>query len=223
MKKIVFALAAGTTALAAPAMAQNVGPVGPFEGFHVEALGGYDRVEAGSSIDDMPQFDNDEGMDGFSYGVGAGYDLKIGERFVVGPEAEITWSTGDTDFEDGNFGGFGIGDVSASRDIYAGLRAGYIVSPSTMIYAKGGYTNAKFDVNNAFEGTRYERDVDADGWRIGAGVEQAVTNNVFAKVEYRYSNYGRAEIDYGADIPDSSRFDVDFDRHQVMAGVGVRF
>lgn len=223
MKKILVCLAAGTAmAVAAPAMAQNVGPAEPFTGFHVEALAGYDVSKAGSSIDDDVNEDNDQSIDGFAYGVGAGYDFRM-NNFVIGPEAEVTWSTAKTSFEDGDFEGFGIGNVKTNRDIYVGARVGYVVSPQTMVYAKGGYTNAKFDVRNAIGTTDTNRDLDADGWRIGAGVEQAISNNVFAKLEYRYSNYEKGELDYTGDSPDGQRFDLDLDRHQVMAGVGVRF
>ena len=142
---------------------------------------------------------------------------------VVGPEAEVTWSTAKTKFDNGDFEGFGIGNVKTNRDLYLGARLGYVVSPSTMVYAKGGYTNAKFDVRNGDGTVVTNRDIDADGWRIGAGIEQAVSNNVFAKLEYRYSNYEKGELDYTGDIPDGQRFDLDLDRHQVVAGVGVRF
>ncbi|EJL34291.1 outer membrane protein [Novosphingobium sp. AP12] len=222
MKKILFSLAAGTAMASAPAMAQNVAPVDPFSGFHVEALAGYDVSKAGSSVDDDVNEDNDQSIDGFAYGVGAGYDFRAG-NFVVGPEAEVTWSTAKTSFDDGDFEGFGIGNVKTNRDLYVGARVGYVVTPKTMIYAKGGYTNAKFDVRNASGTVTTNRDLDADGWRIGAGVEQAISNNVFAKLEYRYSNYEKGELDYRGDFPDGDRFDLDLDRHQVMAGVGVRF
>lgn len=222
MKKILFSLAAGTAMASAPAMAQDVAPVDPFSGFHVEALAGYDVSKAGSSVDDDVNEDNDQSIDGLAYGVGAGYDFRMG-NFVAGPEAEVTWSTAKTKFDDGDFEGFGIGNVKTNRDLYVGARLGYVVTPRTMVYAKGGYTNAKFDVNNASGTIETNRDIDADGWRIGAGVEQAISNNVFAKVEYRYSNYEKGELDYTGDFPDGQRFDLDLDRHQVMAGVGVRF
>lgn len=222
MKKILFSLAAGTAMASAPAMAQDVAPVDPFSGFHVEALAGYDVSKAGSSVDDDVNEDNDQSIDGLAYGVGAGYDFRF-NNFVVGPEAEVTWSTAKTKFDDGDFEGFGIGNVKTNRDLYVGARLGYVVTPKTMIYAKGGYTNAKFDVNNASGTIETNRDIDADGWRIGAGVEQAISNNVFAKVEYRYSNYEKGELDYRGDFPDGDRFNLDLDRHQVMAGVGVRF
>ncbi len=72
-------------------------------------------------------------------------------------------------------------------------------------------------------GTPDDEDIDADGWRVGAGGELALSNNLFAKLEYRYSKYEEAEIDFEGDLPDSDRFDVDTDRHQIVAGVGLRF
>ena len=65
--------------------------------------------------------------------------------------------------------------------------------------------------------------IDTDGYRLGAGLEYAMSPNSFAKFEYRYSNYSEGEVDFDGDLPDSDRFDVDLDRHQIMAGVGVRF
>jgi outer membrane immunogenic protein len=222
MKKILVCLAAGGAIASVPAVAQDVGPTKPFEGFHVEGLAGYDVTQAGSSVDDDASIDNDQSIDGFLYGVGAGYDVKMG-NFVVGPEAEVTWSTAKTTFNNGDFEGFGIGNVKTNRDLYLGARVGYVISPRTMVYAKGGYTNAKFDVRNGDGTVVTNDDIDADGWRIGAGIEQAVSNNVFAKLEYRYSNYEKGELDYTGDIPDGQRFNLDLDRHQVVAGVGVRF
>lgn len=222
MNKILACLAAGSALVSVPVMAQDVAPAEPFKGFHVEGLVGYDVTQAGSSIDDDSSIDNDQSIDGLLYGVGAGYDIKSG-NFVFGPEAEVTWSTAKTKFDNGDFEGFGIGNVKTNRDLYIGGRVGYAFSPRTMVYAKGGYTNAKFDVRNGDGTVTTRTDIDADGWRIGAGVEQAISNNVFAKLEYRYSNYEKGELDYRGDLPDGQRFNLDLDRHQVVAGVGVRF
>ncbi len=61
-----------------------------------------------------------------------------------------------------------------------------------------------------------------DGWRLGAGIEQAIGTNSYAKLEYRYSNYLNANFEYsnGAITED---FDIDTDRHQIAVGVGFRF
>lgn len=48
-------------------------------------------------------------------------------------------------------------------------------------------------------------------------------SNVFATVEYRYSGYTKAGFDFDGNTPDSSRFNIDTDRHPVVVGVGMRF
>ena len=220
MRKIFFLLATGSALVSVPALAQQVDST--FTGPRVEAVLGYDVTKAGSSVDDDLNADNDESIDGLLYGVGVGYDFDLG-GVVIGAEAEITDSTAKTKFDNGDFEGFGFGNVRANRDLYLGARVGAKVGPQMLLYAKGGYTNAKFDVLSN-DGTReYREDIDADGWRIGAGAEYALSERAFAKLEYRYSNYERAEIDFDGDIPDSERFDVDLDRHQVVASVGMRF
>ena len=112
--------------------------------------------------------------------------------------------------------------MKQGRDIYVGGRVGYVVSPATMIYAKGGYTNTKLRVLAGDTNQTTDTDFNLDGWRIGAGAEHALSPNTYAKLEYRYSNYERGNIDYALGGT-SNRFDVDTDRHQVVASYGFRF
>ena len=72
----------------------------------------------------------------------------------------------------------------------------------TLLYFKGGYTNARFTA----ESNGVEASTDEDGYRLGAGVEHKFGTNVSAKVEYRYSDYGDG-----------------VNRNQVVAGIGYRF
>ncbi|MGB7418265.1 MAG: outer membrane beta-barrel protein [Erythrobacter sp.] len=222
MKTPIWILCLGSTAmLAAPAAAQSDDP---FTGFRLEVVGGYDQSRAGSSIDDDADEDNDESIEGFTYGAGAGYDFNAG-GFVVGVETELTDSTAETDFIDGDVEGIGFGTaVNAGRDIYVGARVGALVTPSTLLYAKGGYTNARYNIEASFDGDEFRQSIDADGFRIGAGAEYTFGSNSFAKLEYRYSNYSDGEIDFEQDgFDDVDLGDIDLDRHQVMAGVGFRF
>jgi len=221
MKKTVALLTAtALTAVAAPAFAQD--NTATFTGPRVEAIVGYDMARAGSSVDDDANQDNDQSIDGIMYGAAVGYDVDLG-GVVVGAEAELTNSSANTKFDAGDFEGFGFGNVKAGRDLYLGARLGVKAAPDVLLYAKGGYTNAKFDVRSNDGTTEFNQDIDTDGFRIGAGAEYALNRNTFAKLEYRYSNYSRAEIDFNGDIPDTDRFDVDLDRHQVVASVGYRF
>ena len=56
-----------------------------------------------------------------------------------------------------------------------------------------------------------------------SSIMNPIGSNTYAKLEYDYSNYKKAEIDFDGALPDSDRFDVDLDRHQIVASVGMRF
>ena len=53
------------------------------------------------------------------------------------------------------------------------------------------------------------------GWTVGAGVEAAITNNVTARVEYRYTDLGSTSY--------SNVGKLDFTSNQVMTGIGLKF
>lgn len=203
MRKLLIGAAILSTALATPAFAQEDAP---FTGPHVEALVGYDDVADG---------DGD-----LMYGVAAGYDFQMG-GVIAGIEGEFA----DSDVNGAANDLFSTGDsfrLNTDRDLYVGARLGFAVSPSTMIYVKGGYTNAKFEGrfdNGA--GTIFNNGVTADGYRVGAGMEQKFNllgPSGFIKAEYRYSNY--KNLDIGENDYDRQ---IDVDRHQAVIGLGVRF
>lgn len=217
MKKyIIAALLAG--GLAAPAWAQD--DRGTFTGFRVEGLAGYDQLRSGNQDDDgtdTSEDDGDESIDGVAYGIAGGYDFDLG-NVVAGVEAEFSESSGKADFDE-TVDGFG-GNLAVGRDIYVGGRLGFKAGQNALIYAKGGYTNTSIDatVNNGTDSIDVGTDV--EGFRAGFGGEVLFGNNLYGKVEYRYSNYSNLElVDNGTD----DDIDVDLDRHQVVAGVGVRF
>lgn len=219
MKKTLFLIAAGSAvALAAPAAAQDQST---FSGFRLEALGGYDTSRAGSDVDNDADEDFDDGIDGVAYGVGAGFDIDTG-GVVLGVEGEWMESEASTQFDTDNATGIDFADVETGRDLYLGARVGAKVGDSALVYAKGGYTNATYNVLASDGVTDTETDVDLDGWRAGAGVEVALGENFYIKGEYRYSNYGEGEVEAPSGL-ESDRFDVDVDRHQGIVGVGVRF
>lgn len=226
MKKTIFLSSAAALAFTAtPALAQSEGPAtaGTFTGPRVEAILGYDIGRAGSDVDDDINTDNDQDIDGLLYGVAVGYDFDLG-GVVAGVDAEYSNSTANNGFnEDGDFEDFGFGRVDQGRDLYFGIRLGARVGDRGLIYAKGGYTNTKLEGLAGDGETELDFDIDLDGYRLGAGGEYAISEKSFVKLEYRYSNYSEGEIDLEGDLPDSDRFDTDFDRHQIVAGVGFRF
>lgn len=214
--KFLAAALIASSALAAPAFAQDAGP----SGFRAGVVGGLDIVRPGSTEDSDVDGD-DQSMEGALYGVEVGYDIPLG-GVVLGLEAELNDTTGKTrtNSTDPNF--FGYGQVSTGRDIYAGARLGFMASPSTMLYAKAGYSNARLNVLVDNGATETENNFQLDGWRLGAGVEKSIGRNTYAKLEYRYSNYTDADFQLSNGTT-TDRFEVDTDRHQIVAGVGIRF
>lgn len=204
MRKLAFATAAAAfgVALATPALAQN----GDFSGGRLEALAGYDNLQDGGDGES-------EGREGFTYGALLGYDFQRG-NIVYGIEGEVT----DATTKSRSYNELAAGDrfsLEAGRDLYVGGRLGYVISPAAMVYAKGGYTNAR--VESRYQATTGAENelvdkADLDGFRVGAGLEFKITPTAFVKGEYRYSHYG-----------DVDGYDIDLDRHQLMAGLGIRF
>lgn len=221
---VVTAAATFGLGLSAPAFAQD-GPPPPsrddatFTGARAGIILGYDKLQPGRGPNS--DIDGNRKADGLTYGGDVGYDVDF-RGFVIGAEGEVTGSTADVSNAPRSAGALGYGRVKQGRDLYAGVRAGVKVAPATLVYAKGGYTNGRLDLtaNNgaATTGQHYT----LDGYRVGAGVEQKIGRTTYAKVEYRYSNYGNARLEY-ANGANTNNFSVDTDRHQIAVGLGVRF
>jgi outer membrane immunogenic protein len=220
--KIASLAAASLVALATPAMAQTAGEV-PFTGVRVGGEVGYDHIRSGSTEDVDTTRDLKQSIDGVEYGAVVGYDFAAGDQLRIGAEASYAGSSAGRDFNNDQPAVFNLGNVQADRDIYVGGRIGYVTSPSTMIYAKGGYTNQRYSLTGSDGTVALSQKLDTDGWRLGAGAEFAVGRNAYVGAEYRYSKYGKGEVDFEGSTPDGSRFNLDTDRHQVVATAGVRF
>jgi outer membrane immunogenic protein len=221
MKYVAATLVAGTALASTPALAQDT----PFTGLRVEALGGYDSLRSGEAEDDGVESGDDEGdetIDGVGYGVGVGFDFDLG-GVVLGVEGELSSSTGEQEASETIDDIQYLGRIKTGRDFYVGARLGFAVTPQTLIYAKGGYTNAAVEVGFESDDEIFQEDTSLDGWRLGGGIEQVFGRNLFAKVEYRYSNYSSLRFDEELTGGEEFNVDVDLDRHQVMAGIGIRF
>lgn len=203
MKNILIATAA-LSAVSAPAFAQEASNFG---GAKIGAVIGYDKVRL-----ETEDFGNGS-KDGFLYGITAGYDFDLGTA-VIGVEGEFADAT--TKETVGDLAVDGIeASLRAERDLYIGARVGFPVSPSVMLYAKAGYTNAKFKLSATDGVDSFSESDELDGYRVGGGVEYT-NGQAFGRLEYRYSDYGRYKVD-GVDTG------IDASRHQVAVVGGWRF
>lgn len=226
MRKLVFSAAASALALgiAAPAFAQDGPPPpsateGTFSGPRAGIILGWDRLQPGRTGDS--DITDRNSASGLTYGGDIGYDIDTG-RAVFGVEGEVTGSTAKVT-NPAAADALGFGRIKAGRDLYLGARAGIKLAPQSLLYAKAGYTNQRLDlIAGPGDGSETGNHFNLDGYRVGAGFEQLLGRRAYAKIEYRYSNYGDARLEY-ANGGNTNNFSIDTDRHQVVAGLGVRF
>lgn len=212
---IAGAAAAAALVFAVPAAAE------PFNGFFVGAQGGWqgDRYSGdvtvvtppgGETLPGVSLFQLSENASGFAGGIFIGADGRVSEQFVIGGEVGVNWGGGSIDLNP-----FGPrSEFETRRTIDVTARAGVLATPQTLIYARGGYSNARYRLLIGNTGQAENR----DGWTLGAGVEQAFSQNVTGRIEYRYSDYGRDRA-----VDPVGTVSAKATRNQVMAGVAFHF
>ncbi len=195
MRATIFLLATAAAFAATPAVAQDEAK--SFTGPRIEATFGYDSTQA----DGLPT--SQDSVQGVRVGGAIGYDLPIGSTFTIGAEAGIGWQVSGS--ANALVGATNL-HLTTGRDLDASLRLGARVAPSTLLYVKAGYANSQFRLRSTTGGTVTSVSTNEDGYRLGAGVEQMLGDHLYAKAEYRFSDYGD-----------------DVSRHQVLLGAGYRF
>lgn len=202
MKHAILA-AIALAATATPAFAQDAQP---FEGPFIGASAGWNRAEAAGRTEGGQPLDGEAARDSVVIGAFAGYDHKVLDRVVLGAEAGFSIALDDSSA--GRSAGNQITlDERYSFDLTA--RAGYLVTDDVLIYARGGYANSRVRTEIEQAGGIASRSDNRDGWLVGGGAEYAISPNIRARVEYRYS-------DFGSDGRNS-------ERHQTLVGVSYKF
>ncbi len=208
-------IAALAALVAAPVAAQTAAPT-PFNGFFAGVQGGWQQDRLKLTVTNAGLTSSaTESKSGLLYGGQVGYDFKLSPQIVLGGEASVTGRTGSDSFDDGLGGTYSL---KAGRTFNASARLGYLVSPNGLVYARGGYSNARFNLDSS--AGRFSED--RDGYLAGVGYEQYLSRNISARIEYDYSRYGSEDLTgLVSGVGSTSR--LKYERHQVAAGVNVRF
>lgn len=178
----------------------------PFNGPFVGIQAGGNRDELGTVQSQAGDLAIDRSQDSFTGGGFIGYDLKVAPRIVIGGEAGIGISTDDAIARTGTGAAL---RVNPRMSYDASVRAGYLVTDRTLVYARGGYHAISARTTAAQSGSELRNTETFGGWMVGGGVERAFTDNVSARIEYRYSDLNGG----------NNRFE----RHQALLGVAWRF
>ena len=139
---------------------------------------------------------------GFGGGVYGGYNMQSGQM-VYGGEADLNYSGVDKPAN-------GFKAKQGANGSIRG-RVGVDLNP-VLVYGTAGIAASNVKVNNGGA----KDDATMLGWTAGAGVEAFVTDNVTARVEYRYSDYGKKSFN-GAGVKSG------FEDHSIRVGMGVKF
>ncbi len=168
------------------------------------STGPFDLYSIGAALD--------FGGDGLIGSFEVGYDYQIGSQFVVGIQADYTFSGmeteasifGDVCYENPNGpDSCDINTPDETADLTYTLktgdswsimgRAGWLANPDTLIYGLGGFTRTKMSgsvaINSmmvpASDSELLSYSYDRDGWTIGGGIETMLSPQLSAKLEYR--------------------------------------
>ncbi|MEM1376030.1 MAG: outer membrane protein [Pseudomonadota bacterium] len=175
-----------------------------------EASSDWSGVYVGGFVNyGIGEFDSSAGdidARGFEGGLFAGYNLDFG-GYVGGVEADI--ALGDIDGELGTTG------VIASKGLNGSIRAraGVDFDP-ILLYGTAGLAITSAEVDN---GTDSDTNTHL-GWTAGVGADAKITDSVFGRLEYRYTDYQSKDFDLGGTVVSSG-----FNEHSIRAGVGIGF
>ncbi|MDQ2632645.1 MAG: outer membrane beta-barrel protein [Pseudomonadota bacterium] len=168
-------------------------PAYNWTGFYVGgALGAgaiADTIKLGGGVFELNGF----GGEGIFGELSVGYDHEINDLWVVGLQLDGRYSGMTTVlFEAGPNSYEATADYGF--DILA--RVGAKVNESTLAYAIGGYSwqHVKEEVTG---GPAPNDDWSVNGFSVGGGLEAAVSSNVTANIEYRYSRFEGQDYDSG--------------------------
>lgn len=217
MQKTLIALAfalSATTAMAAdavynepPATPSVVAPVffswsGPYAG--IQGGAGWSKARFANGANESSFKLNGGLVGGF-----IGYQSQLDNNLVVGIEGDLDYNWNEKKIS------AGPATLKYGTDLAGSVRArlGYAYD-RTLVYATGGWATTRGYADLEAAGLSVKQRETFNGWTVGAGVEQAFTDNLFGRLEYRYNDYGKKTFE---DV--TTRLD----QHSVKVGLGVKF
>lgn len=186
----------------APAAPMETPPVNTWSGPYAGVTLGYGF--AGQTDVGDPALEIE--TDGFLAHGFAGYQMQNG-NFVYGLEGDVGY---------GGYKGDNLG-VESKAGLDGSLRArlGVAVTPDILLYGTAGGALQNNEITDAVGNSDSNTHL---GWTAGAGADVKITEQVFGRVEYRYTDFGSKDYNLGG-----TNFEADSRDHRVMFGVGMKF
>ncbi len=202
LSAVVFSGSAGAADVAPgmPVKAPRLQPIVDWTGFYLGAHAGYGRGNANATLRDPAATGVSNGFGGPVGGLQAGYNLQLPSGVLLGLETDVTFPN----YIDGNSIAANVGSANSQIldqvDFSGTLRGrlGMVAGP-WLTYATGGlaFIGERF-VNTPTVGDREKQVNMRLGWAAGAGVEYAFSPHWTARVEYLYSRFGDANVQFAS-------------------------
>jgi outer membrane immunogenic protein len=173
-------------------------PAFSWAGGYIGAHGGYGWLK-GTLSQGSVSIDDD--YNGGRIGAFAGWNFDVGHNVILGVEGDVNYDWNEIEYSNFKAGTDVSGSVRA--------RAGYAIDHA-LLFVAGGWTAQRGYIDYA--GDKYKDT--SNGWTVGAGVDYALTKNIFTRAEYRYNDFGDQNIE---------GINFDTKQHVINIGVGVKF
>jgi outer membrane immunogenic protein len=210
-------LLAATTASAADAVstvpeapvAQDTAARGfEWTGGYAGIQGGYGWLDGHFETTGLDPLDGN--FDGVGLGGFAGFNKQFENNVVLGIEGDLEHNWNETDLATL------IGTFTGHADWQGSIRGriGYSFGRA-LVYASAGWAAAHVDADLSTGASTSEI---YNGYTVGAGVDYAVTDRIFGRLDYRYNDFGSKDLDFSG-----TKVESDLTQHTVKLGVGVKF
>jgi len=170
-------------------------PAFSWTGLYLGGQVGYGWVDAESSLSAPfnPNYATSSGSpNGFFGGGFIGYNYQFASNLVVGIEADINGGSLESSDSVAVYG-IPIWEITATHELewFGSVRArvGYAFD-RFLPFVTAGYAFGSVTTTYADYDERVSPSENVSGWTIGGGLEYAVTDNILARIEYRYTDYG---------------------------------
>jgi outer membrane immunogenic protein len=146
-----------------------------------------------------------------------GGDYQLNDDFVVGVMGDLTWPGMQSVLT------VGAGGASATTTTHTNMgwnllgRVGWLATPSTLLYALGGYSNQSF-TTTGYAGSGavlFSSEDRLSGFVVGPGLEFIIAPGWSTRLEYRYSQYETRTLLNGVTMQPTT--------HTIRAGLSYKF
>jgi high affinity Mn2+ porin len=192
-----------------PVKAPHLQSVFDWRGFYIGAHAGFSRGSSSAGLTDRAPAATGNSFDGMVGGVQAGYNYRLPSGILLGAEADISFPNYLTSNSVVSSLAMARSGVTEQWD-YVGTargRVGYVAGP-WLTYATGGLAWAGERFLNAPAIGNNEKTLNTRlGWAAGAGVEYVFAPHWSVRLEYLYSQFGKAEVRFPSETQLASTLD----------------